>query len=473
MAMPIHPQRPAISPTALLASRPTASPLAIALLLGLLTAGLMFVLHPRLNIGDVDAYAYIMGAHSIRQGHGYRSLSGEPFNHWPPGYSALLSPFPDPLAAARVINYVSAGVAVGLLYCLLWWSGWSWQAGAGFCLAIASGFFRLLAELAHPDILTYALFLTAVVIATRQNQRLFPSLIWGILIPVKLIAAAFLPAAMGADLVSGSRWERFVRRYLPGVALSAAGLAAILLFNRFTIGQWIPASHERPSWRAFVSGLRHFLVSLPREFLFSWHGTIARPFPILAFALCMLLAALCILSLRPAPEHRWLRVYAAFFFPACAALLCVRSYDPTVRLLGYGVIVLFLGYRPKLWANAIWLLYGLLSLAVGIVNASTVNSLGANDPRYAALAARVRPYVAGAEVVATNSFHLLDLHANIPSVPVNSEAEAAAYDRYLWVTLDNFDPGASTISPAPHPGSQWCEQQRVEGAVLFKRCKPL
>jgi len=69
----------------------------------------MFLLHPRLGIRDVDGYSYIMGARSLHLGTGYRSLAGQPFNHWPPGYSLLLSPFRDPVSAALILNYLSFG----------------------------------------------------------------------------------------------------------------------------------------------------------------------------------------------------------------------------------------------------------------------------------------------------------------------------------------------------------------------------
>src|SRR5205807_2276833 len=113
--------------------------------------------------------------------------------------------------------------------------------------------------------------------------------------------------------------------------------------------------------------------------------------------------------------------------------------------VGYGLIILFLGFRPQRWANSLWLLYGCMSLAIAGVNAVTVNSLGVNDPRYADLAAQVRSELSGSKVVATNSFHLLDLHSNIPSVPVTDYGDAAQYETFLWVTLPSFDPGASPV----------------------------
>src|SRR2546427_9424391 len=55
----------------------------------------IFLLHARLGVADVDGYAYLIGARSLHEGNGYRGLTGEAFNHWPPGYSLLLSVFPE------------------------------------------------------------------------------------------------------------------------------------------------------------------------------------------------------------------------------------------------------------------------------------------------------------------------------------------------------------------------------------------
>jgi hypothetical protein len=63
-----------------------------------------------------------------------------------------------------------------------------------------------------------------------------------------------------------------------------------------------------------------------------------------------------------------------------ALLLSVRSFDPTTRLLGYGLITLMLGFRPMNWANELWGLYELVSLITGIINGVSANSLGSNDP---------------------------------------------------------------------------------------------
>lgn len=440
----------------------------------------IFVLHPGFGVRDSDGVAYILGARSIHGGSGYRSLTGEPLNHWPPGYSLLLSAFSNNLAAAEGLNYISFGATLGLLYCLLRRSEWSWQAAAGMSAALGAGFFRLLANAAHADIFTYALFLTAVGLAAGQHHaRLSPALIWALLIPIKLIAVVFLPPALLADRITWAPpWRKLLRVYWPGAAASFAGVSGILAFNHLTTGVWIPSSHQHSSLRMLLSGVRIFLVSIPREFLTNWHSSIRAPFPRVALPIVLLLAVTSMLSLCPLkqPEGKWLRGYGWFCLIGSALLLLVRYYEPSVRLVGYGLIALLLGFRPKDWANSVWLLYGAASLVVGIVNGVTVNSLGSTDPRYVALASEVRQfYEASAKTVhtmATNAPYLLDLNANLPSVPVQNDKDADSYQTLLWVTLPNFDPGASSVLLMNRPGSEWCEQKKFTGAILFGRCSP-
>jgi len=117
------------------------------------------------------------------------------------------------------------------------------------------------------------------------------------------------------------------------------------------------------------------------------------------------------------------------------------------------------------------LFYGAASLATAVVNARTVNSLGVNDPRYAALAAEFRAKYEGSSVVATNSFHILDLHADIPSVPISNYSELKPYQLFFWVTLPRYDAVTTSVTTLPHPGSDWCEKQQLSGGVLFARCR--
>jgi hypothetical protein len=321
--------------------------------------------------------------------------------------------------------------------------------------------------------LTYALFLAATCFVMNGPARVLPGLIWAFLVPVKLIAIIFLPASIIADLATTTQtdWKRCFRTHLPGAVASAVIVIAILVFNFITTQSWTGGGHSKSSLVVLVSGIRGFIVSVPRSFLFNWHGTIVAAFPMIAFVVCMIFAAICLLSLRPTQEGKWFRMYGIATLVCSGLLLCVRSFDLTTRLLGYGLIVFLLGFRPMIWANQIWILYGLVSLITGIINGVTANSLGSNDPRYAALAAELRSYYSGSDVVATNSFHILDLHANIPSIAVADYAEANAYRKFFWVTLPRFDAIATSVSVMPRPGKGWCEEKEFPGGVLFARCE--
>jgi hypothetical protein len=263
-----------------------------ATLLFCLSALFMLLLHPRLGIRDVDGYAYVVGARSIHQGTGYRSLTGEPFNHWPPGYSLLLSCFRNPIQAALILNYLSFGVAVGLLYYLLRRVGWTWQAGLGFSVTLASGFFRLLANSVHADILTYAMFLLSICMIIQSQARTLPALIWAVLVPIKLIAIVFLPSAFAANWITmQTDWKRLLPSYVPAAIATAMSVGGVMGFNFLTTKTWT-GGQSSTSLAVLTSGARSFIVSVLRGFLFGWHGTVASPLPMIAFVVCMLLATI-------------------------------------------------------------------------------------------------------------------------------------------------------------------------------------
>ena len=440
------------------------------LALATVASGLFFVLQPRLGVSDGDGYAYIMGARNLRAGLGYRGLMGDPFNHWPPGYSILLSLFSDQLVGAWIINGLFYGAAVGLLYLLTRRAGWTWQAGLGLSVGMGAGFLRLVAACVHADIMTYAAFLGALVICLARPSRIAPAAIWAALVPVKFIAVAFLPPAALADLVADPKaFWRLVLRYLPAAALVALTTGALIAYNLSTIGTWMADSHAQPTLKDLEAGVVAFAVSIPRELLFSWYGSLGGLVPKIAFGLTLLTLAVCALAAKPMVQGRWLRIYGLGFLACCVVLLCVRSFDPSARLSAYGVIAFMVGFQPLRWANWTWLFYAALSLAVAGYGLATQNNLGANDPRYARLAAEVGAYDHSASVIASNSFHILDLHANLPSVPVASWGEAAPEKELLWVTLPNYDAIATAVTPLPAPPAGWVRVQAFDGGALYRR----
>jgi hypothetical protein len=325
-----------------------------------------------------------------------------------------------------------------------------------------------------------------------ERSRTLPGLIWALLVPVKFIAIVFLPAAVGADwLASGHRYKTLWRTYMPSAILTTISLGSIFAFNHFSSHTWMPPNHWKPTAEVLVGCAKAFIISIPRIFLFDWYGSLSLPFARIAFPLCMMLAGACLSSLRSPKEGRWFRIYAFLWMTCAALLLSVRAFDTSARLAGYSLIVLILGFRPKQSANALWLLYGFASLITGVVNATSVNSLGSNDPRYAELAHEFHSFYDDSSVIATNAEHILDLHANIPSIPVASLSEAdhfrrtefpngdadvvgddtLTFQKFFWVTLPSFDAVATMVKLVPHPGREWCEERRFNGGVLFVRCK--
>jgi hypothetical protein len=437
--------------------------------LGVAAVFFISVLHPLLAVRDADGFAYIIGAHSLQQGYGYRDLIGEPLNHWPPGYSLILALWRDPLQAALAVNYVSYGGCVGLMYYLLRRSNWTWQAALGLSVGLGAGFLRLLSNNAHADTVTFALFLLALLFIQlpSNRRRWLPSIIWAISIPIKLIAMVFVPASACTDLwmerdkfFTVSQWITLFKRYFVGAICCVVGVSIILIFNKITLGVWLPSSYEDTTISSLIAGAKGFLVSIPREFLFSWHGTVLAPIP----------GAVSCTGLRWSPGREWYFVYGVMFLICAALLLLVRAYIPHVRLLGYGLLAMFIGLRPQAWTNLLWLGYGGISLIAGITNALTVNSLGVMDPRYAELARNVREAHLYDSTIATNSYHILDLNAYVPSVPVTKYDQAEPFAYFLWVKLPNYDPGTISVMPIGDPGPDWCQIANFPGGSLYKHC---
>ena len=334
----------------------------------------------------------------------------------------------------------------------------------------------------HADILTYALFLCALAAAARPNwPRSVCGAIFAALIPVKLISVVFLPAALVADILCDAKNLRdnplaiikLLRQYAVAIVLSALAVTSVLLFNRYATGYWISPSLYSSTTETMLEGPRIFLFSIPREFLFYWHGSVSSGLPLAAFCLSNIIAFLCLISLRLNDKTKWFLIYSLACIGLSVALLFVRTYTPTVRLLGYGLIALFFGLRPQRWANPLWALYAALSVVVAITNVVTINSLGAVDPRYRELAKEVAEYVDANSVIATNSYHILDINQNVASVPIQELSEAKPYSLFLWVTLPRFDPISDVVWKLDRPGSDWCERKQLDGGLLFEKCQPI
>jgi hypothetical protein len=118
----------------------------------------------------------------------------------------LLSRFTNPLLASLLINYLSLGIAVALLYLLAEHAGWPSLVSASVAFPLGLGFLRNLAIFAKPDILNYAIFLIGLLCLASEDvyMRILGACIWSILLPLKLIAVVFAPAAILVDYISAS-----------------------------------------------------------------------------------------------------------------------------------------------------------------------------------------------------------------------------------------------------------------------------
>ncbi len=447
----------------------------VALLLG--SALIAFILQPRIGVRDVDAHSYIVGAYSLRAGSGYRDLSGEPLNHFPPGYSLILALFPSPLLAGLFLNYLAFGAAVALIYHLARRLGkWGEPAALGLALAVGFIFLRRHATNAAPDVLTYALFLCALFLHYKDSSRLRLAsyLIWGALIPVKLIAVAFIPAAILARYLGRPLRVIWAERFELLIAIASWSLffSLTLAYNRLTIQSAMPSSQiqSRPyhdTFDLFVSA-SHFLVSVPRTFLSNWYGSLGTASALIPFCVVLLVALVCLSTLRF--HSRQLAKHAVLLLLLIMLLQFGSRQIGGARLAGYGLITLFFALYPVgKWRQA-WVVYGLLGLALGVFNAFTNNSLGANDPRYEKLAQEALKIEAFPKNVLTNSFHILDLHAKLATRYTTSVEQQGDAEYFFWVSLPKYDAIATTVSRVEMPGEGWCEVAQLPGAKLFRVC---
>lgn len=445
----------------------------------LLSAFVAFILQPRIGVRDADAYDYILGAYSIQAGNGYHDLSGNPLNHLPPGYSLILSFFPSPLQGALFLNYLSFGAAVVLIYRLARKGGkWRESSAIGLALALGFIFLRRHATNAAPDILTYALFLLALFPYYKDSSRLrmISYLIWGMLIPVKLIAVIFIPAAVLARYAGEP--ALVIRREISELSIAFASwllfLAITLSYNSRTIQSAIPDSHIPPSHHYgsffFFSAGSQFLTSIPRTFLSNWYGSLGAAPAFIPFCVVLLVALACLSSLR-FQAGRMTR--HAVLLTLLSVLLQFGSQQVAgARLTGYGFIFLLLALYPARW-HRLWALYGLLGVALSAFNAATQNSLGANDPRYEKLAhesLKIEKIEMFPGKVATNSFHVLDIHARVATNYVTSTGQLGDAEYFFRVSLPAYDAIATTVSPVEMPGEGWCEAASLTGAKLFRKC---
>jgi hypothetical protein len=431
------------------------------------------VLHPRIGIVDVDAHACIIGAQSLRAGQGYRDLHGTPLNHWPPGYSFMLSLAPRPIIAAQVINYAAFAGAVAMLAVLAARAGWPRRFALAFATAFGFGLLRILASMAKPDILTFFVFFFAAWLYLEKGSRgrLLGCFLWSSLIPIKLIAVVFAPGVLFVDWwLSGNRnfWSRLPQHLVAGLCWLLF-LGGTVAFNHFTIHSWSSSSYLEPTIPGLFHELKRFGDGLFLGFLATWYGRARTPEMWIAIIATLGLALAALVTLQRSEHGRWLRWMGAGVLGMSWLLESVRLFYADPRLMGYGVFLLLLGFVPRGRSVKIWLVYAGAAVALAVFNAATTVSTGTNHRAYEQLGRQIAAIRLPEGPVVSNSFHILDVHAGIPTRPIEFLEKVPRGTIYVEVTLPNYNSVASTVLPAPRRDSSWVEIAALDGATVYQK----
>jgi hypothetical protein len=429
-------------------------------------------MHPRISVTDSDAYNYIQGAYSFQAGHGYKNLNGETLNIEPPGYSLLLSRFGSPLRAAFAINYFSLALAAGLVYLLAENAGWSSLASAGLALVLGVGFFRDLAKFAKPDILNYAIFLLGVRCVADNSARLrtVGGCLWAFLAPLKLVSVVFVPAMIASDcLLLSERRPLSSARYAIIVVIWVCAVAGIFVFNYLTIGAMLVPVINAGLPHRLISGFGKFGFFFFRAFLANWYGSIRQWEAYVPFCLVLIIALICLSTLRPYRCGRRYMYLGGAIFGLTWLLLIVSHFDTDPRIMAYGLLVMLLALRPIAGAQRYWLAYACATVLLALANSLTTNSLGANDPRYAMLGREIASVSLPRAEIVSNSEHLLDLQARVPTEPVHRLADVPAGALLMRINLQSFDAISVSTWPIEEPPTDWTVIARWPDAALYRK----
>ena len=423
-------------------------------------AASLLIFHSRSCVRDGDAYAYITGAMQMRAGHGYIDLLGNALNHFAPGYSLLLAIFPNQLLAAALINALAFGAACVLLFELARAHEWTVAGAASLSIALGAGFFRIVATNAKPDVLCYALFLGALLAQMRGRRTTTYALLLSC-VALKLIAIAFVPAFVLHDFLK----RRDARALLPLLPW-ALMVGLLIAFDVATIGVVIPQTHARGGVSVLLREARAFLASLPRDLLAPWYGSVRSGAARFFFLAQMATAVGALFTLRARRTQTVETGLLVLMFTAGMELL--RDFGGQARLTAYGVLAIVTGARPTRATSLVWPVYACIALLAGVVNALTVPSNGASDVVYEQLARAVSVNLPRG-IVATNSFHILDIHAARASMMVSPQRTPANIHYYLDVGVQIPDPQSTVVVPVQPDTMVWQRYRTFAGAVLYQR----
>ncbi len=435
-----------------------------------------WALQERSSMTDCDAEAYIQGARSLAHGLGYVSAARIPMNHWPAGYSLLLSLWSDPIRAAFIVNLVSHGLATVLLWAVARREGWS----EGHSLALAAiasfGFFAGLTRPAKPDILTYAFFLAGVLVYRRDTfaARAGACLLFCALIPVKMIAITFAPGFLLAEMF-GMGFKPFLARrwresLLAGVFWTAI-LGGILWYNAHTLKEATPSSYEAASLETFTREVMRFITDFFRCGLATWYGTI-RPLPYLVtFAITAGLGLACLLTLRRSAGGRLVFRAGVAMLILSFGLECYRTYFAGPRLMGYGMLLTLVGMAPRRGSLPLWGAYAAALLCQSIYGSRAVTENGLNCAAYEQAAVEAAGHLPRDARIFTNGRALLDVHVGIASELGGDLAKVPAGSWYWRLDLPNYDAIMVNVYPPAVLDDAWKLQTRLTDGAIYQKVR--
>jgi hypothetical protein len=444
-----------------------------AVLLGFACSVAFYFLVPSIAVNNLDAFSYIEGARSLSRGTGYLSVDGHPLNHWPPGYSWILSFFTNPLAAAYWINLVSLGISAAFLLQVACAAGWSVPAARAFSAATGFGFLFSLATHAQPDILAYAIFFVATfaVISGRVRARHAGFLALALLPLLKTIALVFLPA-----FVLGEVWHRGIAAartrgtdYVLGTVALIASTGGLLLFNYFTIGDWVSSTHPRADPSLLLRELGRFPWDVFRYFLAPWYGSIRRVEYLSIFALVVATGTLAYGSIRLGTDGIMFRRIGSSVFALSCSLELVRVFYATPRLLGYGMLLFVVGSAPASRSAWRWATYASASLAATMLCSVLVASAGANAPEYAKVVRAIAPSLPSDALVYSNSYRVLDIHLGRHAVPITEWPKPVDNSCVFQILLPNLDAIGTVVWQLPDPPANWTLVADIGTGKLYCR----
>jgi hypothetical protein len=216
--------------------------------------------------------------------------------------------------------------------------------------------------------------------------------------------------------------------------------------------------------------LWYFVYEFFRGFLANWYGSIRPPIFFIIFCLVLIAGLIALTSLHRNEAGRNARQVGILILSLSWALEFIGDFGAGPRLMGYGILLVLMGYAPKSAASPRWVVYGAACLAAAVLNVTLVDSSGAGHPRYAAMAQSIEPFLDNKKPLYTNSYKLVDVYLGRHSIPVTALPVSSEAACFLEVRLPNYDAVGAKVWPIAGLTEAWRLVADVDGARLY--CRP-